>query len=142
MELPDVSALSEIQDCLLQITWKKDSFWHLYDSISYPQTVWERKKDDCDGFAVLAAALLHIWDPATQPVLLTVITRPIRYSHTVCVFKTPDNSLRYFDNARLVIEDYHNCEQIARRISLPPKRMVCWDVRQWEDFSLIGFYPV
>ncbi|MDD4322928.1 MAG: hypothetical protein PHG26_05115 [Dehalococcoidales bacterium] len=139
-QLPHVETLDEIQACLLQITWTRDSFWHLYDSISYPQTVWKKKKDDCDGFAVLAAALLNQWNPDTQPVLLTVIIRPIRSSHTVCVFKAPDGLMRYFDNARLITEDYHGFGQIARQISLPPKRMVCWDVRQWEDFSLIEFH--
>lgn len=140
LQLPRVDTLDEIQACLLQINWTGDSFWHLYDSISYPQTVWKKKKDDCDGLAVLAAALLSQWEPNTQPVLLTVITRPIHSSHTVCVFKTPDDSMHYFNNARLIMDDYHSYEQISSQISLPPKRMVCWDVRQWQDFSLVELH--
>jgi hypothetical protein len=51
-ELPSVHSLKEVQDCLKKITWTQDGFFHLYDALSYPQTVWAKKKDDCDGFAV------------------------------------------------------------------------------------------
>ena len=74
---------------------------HLYDSISYPQTVWARKKDDCDGFAILAAALLQRWEPSSRPVLLTAMLRPMRRSHTVCVFNVPGAGLWFFDNGTL-----------------------------------------
>ena len=87
--LPEVSALSEIEECLSRVTWTMDGPLHLYDSISYPETVWARKKDDCDGFAILAATLLQRWNPDSKPVLLTAIIRPVGQSHTVCVFRLP-----------------------------------------------------
>ncbi|MFH1646258.1 MAG: hypothetical protein ABID71_01010, partial [Chloroflexota bacterium] len=61
MDLPTVASLDDIQRRLGEVTWTMDGPLHLYDAISYPQTVWHRKKDDCDGFAVLAAALLRQW---------------------------------------------------------------------------------
>ncbi len=140
--LPPVERLSDIQAYLHQVTWTMDSFFHLYDSISYPQTVWHKKKDDCDGFAILAAALLAGYDASTRPVLLTVITHPVSASHTVCVFTSSDGNLHYFNNASLRNDAYQNYEQIMREISPPPRRVVCWDVRRWENLSLLEFHQV
>ena len=77
--LPEVSTLAEIAGCLKEVTWTMDGPLHLYDSISYPGTVWTRKKDDCDGFAILASALLRKWHPDSKPVLLTAIITIKRY---------------------------------------------------------------
>lgn len=54
--LPSVSSLQEIERCLKDVTWTMDGPLHLFDCLSYPQATWAKKKDDCDGFAVLAAA--------------------------------------------------------------------------------------
>ena len=99
---------------------------HLYDAISYPQTVWNKKKDDCDGFAVLAAELLDRWDTSSDAVLLTVLMRPVRYSHTVCVFKEGDN-LRCFDNENLNDGIYGSYGDVAQKV-LRDRHLVCWDV--------------
>jgi len=140
--LPHVENLADIEACLHQITWTQEGLLHLYDSISYPQTVWHKKKDDCDGFSVLAAGLLRNWNPVTTPVLLTVITRPIRAGHTVCVFVSPEGNLHYFNNATLRAGGYHSFLEIAHEISPIPRRLVCWDVRHPEDFALIEFHKV
>lgn len=86
-ELPPADSLNAIQDCLKKITWTQDGFFHLYDALSYPQTVWAKKKDDCDGFAVLAAELIQRLSPPRHPVLVTAVVRPLSKSHTVCAFK-------------------------------------------------------
>ncbi|MDP2719258.1 MAG: hypothetical protein Q8P44_05435, partial [Dehalococcoidia bacterium] len=62
MDLPEVKSLEEIQNTLGQVSWSGDGFLHLYDSVSYPQTVWAKKRDDCDGFSILAASLLQNLD--------------------------------------------------------------------------------
>ncbi|NLE90326.1 MAG: hypothetical protein GX602_05275 [Dehalococcoidales bacterium] len=48
--------------------------------------------------------------------------------------------MHYFNNAYPRTDNYYSYEQIMREISLPTKRVVCWDVRQWKDFSLIEFH--
>ncbi len=87
--LPAVSSLEEIETCLREVKWTMDGPLHLFDCISYPQVTWARKKDDCDGFASLAAELLNRWNPNWNPVLVTTMVRPVRASHTVCVFTDP-----------------------------------------------------
>ena len=99
-QLPSPGSLQDIVNALPQVDWTMDGPLHLYDTVSYPQTVWNKKKDDRDGFAVLAAELLNRWHTSSDPVLLTVLMRPVRYSHTVCVFRNGDN-LRFFDNENL-----------------------------------------
>lgn len=100
---------------------------HLYDAISYPQTTWAKKRDDCDGFAVLAAELLIQWEPSTSPVLLTVMMRPARKSHTVCVF-TEGTAYRFFDNVHLNTDSYVSYAEVAREVSRRGTKVVCWDV--------------
>jgi hypothetical protein len=138
--LPEVNGLTEIKDCLSQVTWTMDGPLHLYDSISYPEAVWARKKDDCDGFAILAAALLRKCNSDSNPVLLTVIMRPVRLSHTVCVFMSKDGKLGAFDNASLHDKEYQSYEDVARQIAEHRGRLVCWDVRDPKTFDMIEFH--
>ncbi|MFC1919606.1 hypothetical protein ACFLWX_02305 [Chloroflexota bacterium] len=44
--LPSVRSLEDIETCSRQVTWTMDGPLHLFDSISYPQMTWARKKDD------------------------------------------------------------------------------------------------
>jgi hypothetical protein len=138
--LPPVSSLADIEACLKKVKWTKEGLLHLYDSISYPQTVWVRKKDDCDGFAVLAAALLQQYKPEYKPVLLTALVRPVKKSHTVCVFSLSEGSLGVFDNARLHHEEHGTYPDVASRISKGKGRLLCWDVRKPESFEMIEFH--
>lgn len=138
--LPQISTLAEIEGCLRHVTWSMDGPLHLYDSISYPETVWARKKDDCDGFAVLASALLWKWNPDIEPVLLTVIMRPVQQSHTVCVFSLSGEKLRVFDNASLHDEEYEAYSAVMSRLGEHKGRLVCWDVRDPETFNMIEFH--
>jgi hypothetical protein len=138
--LPEVNTLTEIQGCLKKINWTMDGPLHLYDSISYPETVWARKKDDCDGFAILSSTLLHKWIPNSKSVLLTVIIRPVKRSHTVCVFSLPGKKLRVFDNASLHDEEYDTYTAIMSKISKNKGRLVCWDVRDPQTFDIVEFH--
>ena len=72
--LPMVSSLEEVEACLNQVTWTMDGPLHLFNCISYPQTTWVKKKDDCEGFASLAAALITQYDPSSNPYCVVVFS--------------------------------------------------------------------
>ena len=137
--LPQVNSLDDIQACLRQVTWTMDSPLHLYDSISYPQTVWATKKDDCDGFAVLAAALLRGWSPATDPVLVTVMVKPVSASHTVCVFRH-GGDLWYFSNSDLLQGNYASYGDIVAIITAGTSRLIGWDVVKPDTLETLEFH--
>jgi len=115
---------------------------HLFDCISYPQVTWAKKKDDCDGFAILAAELLHRWNLNNNPVLVTVMVRPVRSSHTVCVFTTSQGSLRFFDNDSLRSESYQKYDEVVATISQHTRRLVCWDIRNPKTLELVEFHKM
>ncbi len=140
MALPEVSSLEDIEACLRQITWEGDGPLYLFDCISYPQTTWARKKDDCDGFASLGAELLRRWRPGTAPVLLTVGLRPLEQSHTVCVFTSEDGNLWFFDNQELRREGCHTYGDVVSKISVRGRRLVCWDLKTPPDLKTIEFH--
>jgi len=137
--LPVVSSLNDIVDSLAQVTWTMDGPLHLFDAISYPQTVWAKKKDDCDGFAVLAAALLKQWQPGSRPVLLTAMLRPMRRSHTVCAFSAPEGGLWFFDNNLLRQGDFQRYADIVAEVK-GGARLVCWDVVEPDTLQTLEFH--
>ena len=137
--LPAADSLEQIEDFLKQVTWTMDGPLHLFDAISYPQTVWAKKKDDCDGFAVLAAALLHQWQPETNPVLITAMLRPVRKSHTVCAFNVPGAGLWFFDNYTLRRGRYRAYADIAAEVQ-GKARVVCWDVVDPDTLQTLEFH--
>ena len=139
--LPVVNSLDDIQAYLAQVTWATDGPLHLFDSISYPQTVWAKKKDDCDGFAILAAALLQQWEKNSNPVLITAMLRPIRSSHTVCVFNAPNNMLWFFDNGLLRQENLQTYNEIVAQIE-GKARLICWDVVEPSTLQTMEFHRV
>jgi hypothetical protein len=139
--LPAARSLEEIAACLKQVKWTMDGPLHLFDSISYPQVTWARKKDDCDGFASLAAELLNRWNSDCQPVLVTVMLRPVQASHTVCVFTSLQGSLWFFDNYLLRSENYETYGDVVARMSKERgQRLVCWDVRNPATFEMLEFH--
>ena len=138
--LPAVSSPEEVEACLEQVTWTMDGPLHLFDCISYPQTTWAKKKDDCDGFASLAAALITQYDPGSNPVLITVMVRPIRSSHTVCAFITSEETLCFFNNDRLRCEHTREYEDLIALISKKAKRLIAWDIRDPDTFELVEFH--
>lgn len=140
--LPAASSLEEIEVCLRQVQWTMDGPLHLFDCISYPQVTWFKKKDDCDGFASLAAELLYRWNPNYSPVLLTIMVRPVRSSHTVCAFVSPRGGICFFDNDSLRCEGYQTYEDVVSRISQQAKRLVCWDVRNPTTLEMIEFHKM
>ena len=140
--LPQVSSLAEIGANLAKVIWTMDGPLHLFDCISYPQTTWAKKKDDCDGFAILAAALLHQWDPDCKAVLLTVMVHPFQSSHTVCAFNNPNGTVSFFDNGRLRDENCQTYLDIAVKISAGSKKLICWDVRDPATFDRLEFHTV
>ncbi len=140
-ELPTANSLQDVQKHLKKITWTKDGFFHLYDALSYPQTVWAKKKDDCDGFAVLAAELIQRLNPSLNPVLVTAAVRPLRKSHTVCAFKDGQR-LAFFDNARLRQGDYKSYGDIVAKFTQRADRVVCWDVAKPNTLETLEFHRI
>ena len=141
-DLPQVSSLEEIEACLRQVTWTMDGPFHLFDCISYPQVTWSKKKDDCDGFASLAAALLNRLHQDYKPALLTVMVRPLRFSHTVCAFSSRQGQIWFFDNYSLRRGEWQTYTEVVAEISKPPLRLVCWDVRNSATLELIEFQVI
>jgi hypothetical protein len=133
------STLADIDTYLKQVTWTMDGPFHLFDAISYPQTVWAKKKDDCDGFAILAAALLQQWEPGAKSVLLTAMLRPMRRSHTVCAFLVPGAGLWFFDNNLLRRGHYRTYAEIAAEVRGNAK-LVCWDVVDPDTLQALEFH--
>jgi hypothetical protein len=113
---------------------------HLFDCISYPQSTWAKKKDDCDGFSCLAANLLNQLNPHHKPVLITALVRPVRASHTVCAFTGSEGALHFLDNYILHREDYQTYKQVVSKIVKRNSRLVCWDVRNTIKLELVEFH--
>lgn len=109
--LPKVSGLTAIQKELSKIMWTQDNMLNLFDCISYPETTYATKKDDCDGFATLAIHLLA--QLGIVGYYYTYIPLKWQRAHTVCVFRHKGLICR-FDNASLfkspmgVFKNYKN----------------------------------
>ena len=140
-DLPAVTSLEEIADCLAGVTWTMDRPLHLFDAISYPQTVWQKKKDDCDGFAVLAAALLRQLNPDFRPVLVTAMLRPVKQSHTVCAFHASAEELWYFDNRTLRKGSYRTYADVASAVT-GKHELICWDAVDPQTLETVEFHQV
>jgi hypothetical protein len=125
--LPPVKTLADIQSSLREITWVKDGLGELFDCISYPQRVWSKKKDDCDGFAILTAALLNQWDKNTKPVIVTAMVSSMTHCHSVCVFQL-GGGLRYFSNKELSPKTFASYKKIVADFVNPSYRLICWDI--------------
>jgi len=138
-DLPPANSLQEIKECLKQVKWTMDGPLHLFDCISYPQVTWAKKKDDCDGFSVLAAELLNQWNTDCKPVLVTALVRPVRKSHTVCVFTSPQGALYYFDNDKLRRGSFEGYGDIVEKIR-KGRQLVCWDVRNPFNLAMVEFH--
>ncbi|MFC1982244.1 hypothetical protein ACFLV5_00395 [Chloroflexota bacterium] len=137
--LPPVNSLEEIEACLKKVKWTMDGPLHLFDCISYPQTVWARKKDDCDGFAILAAKLLLRWAPDTNPVLVTAIVSPLQLSHTICAFRYGD-SFMFFDNNYLRKGSFQKYSDMVNQFIRSAERLICWDVIKPDTLETLEFH--
>jgi hypothetical protein len=139
-ELPKVETLNDIQQSLQQVTWKQDGFAELFDCVSYPQRVWARKKDDCDGFAILAAALLKQLKTPTNPVIVTAMVNSINNCHSVCAFEW-EGHYRYFSNAELSVKNFSNYEAIVKDYVGTKYRLLCWDVVDPVTLKELDYQP-
>jgi hypothetical protein len=138
--LPTVNSLEDILDKLRKVDWTQDNWPELFDCVSHPQRVWSTKKDDCDGFAVLAAALLNSWDPQTQPVIVTAMVTPLAKAHSVCVFRQ-GGGLSYFSNKELIPGVFQNYREIVDNFS-GSDRLICWDVVKPDTLEQLEFHVI
>ena len=138
--LPPAATLDEVRAALAAVTWAKDGPRHLFDAISYPGAVWARRRDDCDGFAILAATLLARIDPRSAPLLVSSVVLPVKESHTVCAFRDgAGDGYRVFDNARLRDERFAAIEDVAAYLAKRGRVPVCWDVVRPADLRTLTF---
>ncbi len=138
-QLPSVNSLEDVGNCLKQITWTLDNAFFLFDCVSYPQRTWATKKDDCDGFASLAAALINSWNPSLNPVMVSAIVHPIENAHTVCAFRY-EGSTRFFNNENLDGDKFNSYEEVIKKFLDPGDKLVCWDVRDPKTFAMVEFH--
>ena len=138
-QLPHPNSLEDVEQCLCQVDWVRDTPSMLFDAISHPETVWAKKKDDCDGFSILAAALLNQLLPSSNPVLVTAMVRPVGKSHTVCAFETNDG-LWFFDNRLLRKEDCQIYADVVAKITHDVDRVICWDVVKHDTLETLEFH--
>jgi hypothetical protein len=139
--LPPVNSLDDVKAHMREIKWKRDMLPQLFDCVSYPHRVWAKKKDDCDGFSVLAAELLSRCLPETDPVMVTAMVAPLKNSHSVCAFKL-DGNLRYFNNATLKPELFQSYADIVADFTGPPNRLICWDVVRPCNLETLEFHTI
>jgi len=138
--LPPASTVEEVRAVLAAVTWSPDGPRHFYDAISHPAAVWARRRDDCDGFAILAATLLARIDPRFAPLLVSAVVLPISESHTVCAFRDgAGDDYRVFDNARLREERYASLEEVAGLLARRGKVPLYWDVVRPADLRTLTF---
>jgi len=97
--LPKIASLGAIRKELAKITWTQDNVWNLFDCVSYPETTYATKKDDCDGFATLAIHLLK--QLGIRGYYYTYIPLKWQRAHTVCIFLNKGKIYR-FDNAGFI----------------------------------------
>ncbi|MDI6806223.1 MAG: hypothetical protein QMD14_00195 [Candidatus Aenigmarchaeota archaeon] len=137
-KLPDVHDLNELKRVLGEVTCTLE----LLDRISYPEAVWAKKRDDCDGFAILCADRLYTLDGVEDIKLVTAITKPVKNSHTVCTFFDLHlEKYRYFDNAYLVERGFESREDIVDdMISKRRSHVLCWDVVEPQTLKQIEYH--
>lgn len=139
--LPQVKTLADVQTCLREITWKQDGLAEGFDCVSYPQLVWTKKRDDCDGYAVLAAALLNQWDKKTNPVIVTAMVSSLYHCHSVCVFEM-GGGFKYFSNKELSPKIFTSYQAIIADFVNPAYQLVCWDVVEPDRLKQREFHIV
>lgn len=139
-ELPKVDNLEDIPVQLKKVDWTKDWLGELFDCVSYPERVWARKKDDCDGFAVLAAALLKRLKTPIDSILVTAMVNSMNDCHSVCVFEK-DGGYRYFSNWNLVPGVFNTCEDIVKDFT-KKFRLLCWDEVDPVTLKQLKFHSV
>ena len=80
---------AELQIFFRRCAWRPDNWKQAMDMIDWPAKFYDTKRGDCDEFAFFA-----LWTLAdtgiTEVHMLTLIIRPLKRSHAVCVYKQQD----------------------------------------------------
>jgi len=129
--MPQVKNLGDIASVLRQVTWTQDSWNKLFDSVSYPGRVYQTKKDDCDGFAILAIELLK--QLQVRGYMYTYVPEKWTKAHTICVFRY-NGFVCTFNNFYLVRTDATTFKRFREQYFREP--CVVWDLRD-EDFRRV-----
>jgi len=144
-ELPTVTNLQDVENRCREVTWTPD--WKLaphvklrrlwWDCLSYAETVWARKKDDGDGFAILACELCK--QLGIKAYILSVFTSPGQYSHAVAFGRHSGNPFM-FNNGRLVWFDAaHTVEHVVQNAA-SGHDVVAWSLEDHETGELVRLH--
>jgi len=117
--LPTLFDFESVKEALSQIKWTVDTFG---DWIQQPEVTWGLKTGDCEDFAVLTQALLR--QIGIESSILSVIMRPMKYSHAVCVFRSCDY-WHYFSNGKLVYQGFDSLHDIVEKLRGKNKVIFC-----------------
>lgn len=145
-KLPSVESLEDIEKVSSEVKWVADwtlaphvklrRFW--WDCLSYPQTVWARKKDDCDGFAILNCELGT--QIGIKMYILSVVMEPRELSHAVAYGKQGATPFM-FTNGRLVMfEDDRTLEDVVQTVAAPAKRILAWSLEDHKTGELVRLH--
>jgi len=133
MALPVVTSVHEIETRLSGLEYTPDK---LVDRSSRPAATWARNKDDCDGYAGLAGAWLK--QLGKEPVLLTVICKPGRLSHQVCVFE--DDGTSWFFDLDHLRHTEGGYERIVGILARHARKIICWYISDVSTLEIREFH--
>lgn len=138
--VPKIRNFGNLNSILPVMKWTADPRWKLGDVLQTPEWTWAHKKDDCDGFALVALAAMA-QSKIRWGYLLTVITRPIKESHSVALFPwdaivhpesgiviTPATEWKWTSNAQLKKCHAASFSDLIRQVFLDRKILLV-DVR-------------
>ena len=90
---PKCSSIVDVSRALRAIKYEHDGIKRFIDTVSYPQAVYERGRDDCDGSAIFAHAMIA-QNELARPWILSVawLDEKNKYhGHAVCMYTHVDD---------------------------------------------------
>jgi len=145
--LPTVTSLADIERVSDEVEWTSDfklaphvklrRLW--WDCISYAETVWAKKKDDCDGFAVLDCKLLDQLDdlyPGIKGYLLSVFVIPRRKSHAVCLFVIDDVTHMFTNGSHVEFDPSYQITDVVDIVAAGGE-ILAWSLEDPETNEII-----
>ena len=102
--VPLILNFVDLKKILNRIEWTSDPWWKLGDVLQSPEWTWAKKKDDCDGFALVSLAIM-LESRLGIGYLVTSVTRPIKHSHSIALF--PWDALVHRESGIVVTQASH-----------------------------------
>ena len=138
--IPKIQNFGNLNSILPVMKWKADPWWKFGDVLQSPEWTWACKNDDCDGFALVSLAAIQK-SGICSGYLVTIVTRPIRESHSVALFPwdplihresgivvTPASEWKWTSNEHLGKCRTGSFDALIKRL-FPSKKILLLDVR-------------